>query len=67
MQSGVKEWLFSLRSRVQIVFEAVDPVHPLMQDGDDTDVTVREHAPVDEVPFVTEVVAVDAEVSGDGP
>lgn len=66
MQSGVKESFFSLRSRVRIVFEAVDLVHPLMQDRDDTDVTVREYSPVDEVPFVTEVVAFDAEVGRDG-
>ena len=53
----------SVRARLAGVLpEALDLVHPLVQDGDDTDVAVRQPPPVDEVVLVAEHVAVDAEL-----
>jgi hypothetical protein len=37
-------------------------MHPLVQDGDDVDVSVREPAPVDDMALIAEEVAIDAEL-----
>ena len=39
-----------------------DLMHPLMQDRDDADVAIAEAPPIDEMPLVSEDVAVDPEI-----
>ena len=47
--------------------EAVELMHPFVEDGHDTDRAVTQDAPVDEMAFVTTVEAVDAELARDRP
>ena len=42
-------------------------MHPLVQDGDDPDVAVRQAPPVDEIVLVPEVKALDAKLCRDWP
>jgi hypothetical protein len=46
----------------EILPEAIDLMHALMQDRHDADIAVAEPPPIDEVPFVLEEVAFDAEL-----
>jgi len=41
-------------------------MHPLMNDCDNADVTVRQPAPIDEMTFIAEEVAFDAELGWNG-
>ena len=41
-------------------------MHPLVQDGDDADISVREVAPIDVMVFVAEEISLDAELGRDG-
>ena len=50
----------------EILPEPFDLVHPLVQDRDDADVAVQQAPPIDQVSFVAEHIAVDAELGGDG-
>ena len=54
-------------SQAEIFPEAIDLVHPLVQNRHDADVAVREPPPIDEVPFIAEEVAVDVEFGRNGP
>jgi hypothetical protein len=46
--------------------EAIDLMHPLVQDRHDADVAVAKPPPVDEVPLVSEKVTFDAELRRHG-
>jgi hypothetical protein len=46
--------------------EVPNLVHLLMQNGDDTDVTIRETAPIDKVTLITEEIAIYTEFSRNG-
>ena len=50
----------------KVFLEAVNLVHPLMQDGHNADVAVREPSPIDEMLFMAEAVAFDTEVGRHG-
>ena len=48
-----------------VVAEAIDLMHPLVQDRHDADVAVREAAPVNDVALLAEVEALDPELGPD--
>jgi hypothetical protein len=52
--------------QAEIVPEPVDLVHPLMQEGHDANVPIREAAPIDKVPFVAEKLTFNTKVGGNG-
>lgn len=58
--------LLQMPAHAEIFPEAIDLVHPLMQDRHDTDIAVREPAPMDEVPFVAKEETFNAELGGNG-
>ena len=53
-------------SEAEILAEAGDLVHSLVQDRHDADVAVRQSSPIDEMPFVTEEITVNAELGRNG-
>ena len=57
-------WLVLLP--IKILLEAINLVHPLMQDGDDTNIAIREPTPIDVVSFMTKVITIDAEFGWNG-
>ena len=52
-------------SQAEILAEAIDLMHPLVQDRYDSDVLVRQFSPIDEMPFVSEEVPLDTERNRD--
>ena len=56
-----------VRFRSEILAEAVDLVHPLVQDRHDADIAVGEPAPIDEMVLVAEDKAIDAELGRNRP
>ncbi|MDQ0625829.1 hypothetical protein QFZ39_005104 [Paraburkholderia graminis] len=56
----------TIRSKTKIIPETIDLMHPLVQDRDDADVAVGEMAPIDEMVFVTEKIALNAEFRRNG-
>jgi hypothetical protein len=55
------------RSVGQVVPEAIHLMHPLVQDGHDADVAVRQPPPVHEMTLLPEIEAVDGELCWDRP
>jgi hypothetical protein len=41
-------------------------MHPFVQDCHDADIAVRQSSPVDDMPFVSEAIPLDAELRWDG-
>lgn len=64
--AGWPRFVADYGSQAEIFPEAIDLVHPLVQDRHDADVAVREPPPIDEMPFVAEEVAIDAEFGRNG-
>jgi hypothetical protein len=56
----------AIKSQTKIIPKTIDLMHPLVQDGDDAYVTVGEKAPIDEMVFVTEKIALNAEFRRNG-
>src|SRR3546814_11914991 len=52
-------------SEAEVVAEALDLMHPLVQDRHDADVAVAEPAPIDDVPLMPEAEPADAELRRD--
>ncbi len=50
----------------EIITEAVNLMHPLVQDSHDPDVAIREMTPVDEMTLVAKEVSLDAKFRRDG-
>lgn len=55
-----------LSAWTKVIPKAVDLVHTLMKDGDDTDVAFREMPPIDETALVSKEETFDAELGRDG-
>ncbi|WIY53878.1 hypothetical protein O9Z70_04880 [Devosia sp. YIM 151766] len=52
--------------QAEFLAESINLVHALVEDSNDADISVRETAPIDKMPFVLEEISLYSELRGDG-